>query len=97
MKAVVYGKKGTFPIVTLPVPVPNASQLRVRVHAAALNPIDYKLPSMLPFFLRWRLYGKRSAASALAAVPSLSHPPPSPQAKASASTLPASSMPSAPA
>ena len=59
MRAVVYGAKaGAFPLVTRPVPVPSSSQLRVRVHAAALNPLDYKLPSMLPFFLRWQLRGK---------------------------------------
>lgn len=59
MRAVVYGPTaGTFPLVALPVPVPSSSQLRVRVHAAALNPLDYKLPSMMPFFLRWTLRGK---------------------------------------
>lgn len=58
MRAVVYGAKDVFPLVSRPVPVPNAAQMRVRVHSAALNPLDYKLPSMLPFFLRWQLQGK---------------------------------------
>ena len=59
MRAVVYGRTaGSFPLVTLPLPQPSASQLRVRVHAAALNPLDFKLPSMLPFFLRFLLRGK---------------------------------------
>ena len=60
MQAVVYGRaKGAFELVTLPVPQPSASQLRVRVHAVALNPLDYKLPSMLPFFLRCLMPGKQ--------------------------------------
>ena len=56
--AVVYGPNGTFPLVSRPLPQPSSTQIRVRVHAAALNPLDYKLPSMLPFFLRPLLRGK---------------------------------------
>ena len=63
-----YGPGGSFPIATVPVPQPSASQLRVRVHAAALNPLDYKLPGMLPFFLRWRLRGKAAVGYDFAGV-----------------------------
>lgn len=40
----------------VPVPAPTAKQLLVRVHAASVNPVDYKLPT-LPL-MGWILKGK---------------------------------------
>ena len=47
MKAVVLTKPGTPDTLTVvtdqPIPKPKAGEIRVRVHAAGLNPVDYKL------------------------------------------------------
>ncbi|MNM51841.1 Quinone oxidoreductase 1 [compost metagenome] len=46
MKALILpkpGKPDTLEIAELPMPVPGPGEIRVRVHAAGLNPIDYKV------------------------------------------------------
>lgn len=46
MKALILpkpGKPDTLEIAELPMPVPGSGEIRVRVHAAGLNPIDYKV------------------------------------------------------
>lgn len=50
MQAVVYDRwasKGRKWVTARAVPEPKADELLVRVHAAALNPVDYKLPAMV--------------------------------------------------
>jgi alkaline phosphatase D len=60
MKALVYDsgaeKHGVKLADAVPVPVPGATQVLVRVHAAALNPVDYKLPTFP--VMGWVLGGK---------------------------------------
>ncbi|HSC86366.1 MAG TPA: NAD(P)-dependent alcohol dehydrogenase [Polyangiaceae bacterium] len=55
MKAVVYHRYGSpdaLSLVELPTPIPRAHEVLVRVHAAAVNPADWRLLRADPFLVR---------------------------------------------